>query len=320
MSAGKGTSVAIEAESTGADSEDLDTANRYIARRWRLLNRNVDRYFSNKSYKIDENKSSLFAYASFYKKEGQKIEQDYDFQLKFDLPSTTKRLKLVIEREQDEIRNALTDENLTAGKVRSSKGRGKGSKTVSKVTTGSNTKSSYTAGFDYFVKQTKSFSSILKFGIRLDMPVNPSVKLNLNKDLDLKFATLGLQQNFIVYRQEGFQEISQAVLSRKWTERFQTDFFNALVWTDESDQFALRNNILFFLNVGEEKMVTLSAGANARLSPNFRYESYDTSISYRQLLYNEWLYGAFTYGKDFPRANHFKDENFVQFRTEIFFK
>jgi hypothetical protein len=62
-----------------------------------------------------------------------------------------------------------------------------------------------------------------------------------------------------------------------------------------------------------------SLGAKARFSPTFHYDTYDASISSRQLLYKDCLYGTLTFGADFPKVSYFKDEKFVQFRIDMFF-
>ncbi|MFA6238015.1 MAG: hypothetical protein WC635_11845 [Bacteriovorax sp.] len=229
--------------------------------------------------------------------------------VKIDLPRTTKKLKIVIEKEQDETVKATTDENITKSKTITKTGAVKPT-TISK----------YTAGANYLLTKSKYFRSLVHFGLRIDMPLNPSTKLNLQKDINAEYFDIGLFQKFILYRQEGFQEISQFLVSRKWNETFQTDLLNSLVWTDESDEFVLRNSFILYQRVGDEKGFSYSAGANAKFSPTFYYDSYDASASYRQLLYDKWLYGSLTLGVDFPKANGFKNEKFVQVRLEVFFK
>lgn len=266
-------------------------------------------FFTNQGHQNVETKSSIFVYSSFYKKEGQSIESEYDFQLRFDFPNTTKKLKIVIEKQQDEISDALSDT--------SSPNEKSGSKNTKNSR---NNDSNYTAGANLLLTQSKQFISKIGFGIRLDMPLNPSLKLDLKKDIKTKFVRIGLLQKLIYYRQEGLQNVSQISFNKKLSKNFQTDFVNSLVWTDESDEFVLRNNIVLYQDLGDEKGLSYSIGANAKFSPTFYYDSYDASISYRQLLYSNWLYGTLSVGADFPKSNNFNDEKYVQIRFDIFFK
>ncbi len=243
------------------------------------------------------------------KKEGEKFDTEVDFQLKFDLPNTTKNLKIIIEKQQDEIGNVLSDNSVSSTKTVVKNGKAVSQKD-----------SHYTAGANLLLKQTEYFSSLLKFGIRIDMPLNPSIKLDLDKQIKTKIVDINLLQKFIFYRQEGLQEISQISFSKKLNNRLFLDQVNSLVWADENDDFLLRNSLVLSQNVGKEKIITYSVGANARLAPAFYYESYDTSISYTQRLYQSWLYSTFTVGAEFPKDRDFTDVKFVQLKLDIFFK
>ena len=302
-------SVSTYALELSENDRNIDATNQYIATKWDQINRNVDLFFTGETTKITDNKSSIFVYASTYKREGEKIINKFDFQLKFDFPNTTKKLKIVIEKEQDDISNALSDSSVSTNKELTKNG-----KIVNK------TSNNYTAGANYLLSQTNYYRSFIHFGIRLDMPLNPNLKLDLLKDYKLNSINIGLLQKFIYYRQEGFQTISQLALSKKLTKKLQTDFVNSIVWSDESDEFVLRHNLLLYHNIGKEKTLTYSIGANAKFSPHYYYNNFDTSISYRQLLYHDWFYGTFTYGIDFPKYNHFHQKQFLQFRVDIFFR
>lgn len=286
----------------------MDETNQYIATKWDQLNRTVDTFFTNKASPL-KNKSNIFVYSSFTKAEGTPLQSQYDFQLKFDLPNTTKKLKIVIEKQQDEISDALSDTSVANDKVISKKS------TISRPQ-----KTNYTAGVNYLLSKSKYFVSFIHFGIRIDMPINPSLKIDLQKIIKTKHMNIGLSQKFIEYRQEGFQEISQVSFTKKLSKRIQIDQSNSLVWTDETDVFALRNSFVLSQDLGSERSLSYSVGANAKLSPIFNYESYDTSISYRQLLYDDWFYGTLSLGANFPKTSHFNDEKFVQVRFDLFFK
>lgn len=289
---------------------DLSIAatNEYIATSWDQINRTVDTFFTNQS-SPKLNKSSVFLSTSVTKREGEKTDTNVDFHLRIDLPNTAQKLKIIIEKQQDEIGNVLSDASVTSNKTVVKNG-----KTISQKD------SHYTAGANFLLKQSKSFTSLLKFGIRIDMPLNPSLKMDLQKDFKNNSINISVLQKFIYYRQEGFQEISQLAFNKKLNETFQLDQINSLVWADENDDFLLRNSLILSQILGKEKMLLYSIGANARLSPTYYYESYDTSISYTQRLYQKWLYSTFTIGAEFPKERDFTDVKFVQLRLDIFFK
>lgn len=292
--------------------QEINASNQYIANRWDQFNRSVDTFFTNKSSPA-KNKSSIFVYSTLYKKEGESVDVQYDFQLRIDLPNTTKKLKIIIEKEQDDISNVLNDKSVINKKT--PPGTTKGSRRSL-----STKENRYTAGAKFLLSRSKYFVSFIHFGIRLDMPLNPSAKIDMKKDFEFKHFNIGLSQKFNMYRQEGLQEISQIIFNKELSETLQTDLVNSLVWSEETDRFDLRNNLVLSQNLGDEKGISYSIGANAKFSPTFYYESYDASISYRQLLYKDWLYGTLTLGADFPKESNFNDEKFVQIRFDIFFR
>ena len=286
-----------------------DATNSFVANKWDLVNRSVDTFFTNQDSFHSENKNSIFAYTSFTKSESHKVINEYNFQVKFDLPNTTKKLKIVIEKQADEISDVLSDNAVANNKTISQDG-----KTFTKKET------RYTAGASLSLKETKSFASYIHFGIRIDLPLNPNIKLDLQKTYTSRYLDIGLLQKFIFYRQEGFQEISQITMGKKLNQVLRADFLNSLVWSDESDRFSLRHNIILNQDLGNEKNLSYSIGANARFKPNYNYDSYDTSVSYRQLVYNTWLYGSLAVGANLPKSNDYKAEKFVQIRLDIYFR
>ena len=288
--------------------EDINETNHLVATKWGQFNRSVDLFFTNEGAPKKANRSSIMFYTGFYKKEGQPLEKEYNFKLRIDLPNTAKNLKIVIEKQQDEISDVLTDNSVSNKKVLKS----------GKVVKGKS-ENNYAASANLFLKKSKYFVSFLHFGIRLDMPLNPYAKLELQKDIKTTHMNINLSQRIFYYRQKGLQEISQIVLNKKFNKKVQLDFINSLVWSEETDHLIFRNNFVLYHSLGTEKGLTYSVGANTRFHP-YRYESFDTSLSYRQLMYKDWLFGTWTVGADFPKEYHYKDEKFVQFKLDLFFK
>ena len=282
--------------------QEIDAGNYYIAHSWREFNRDVDMFFSNQHYKIADNKSSIRAFSTFYKKEGEKFQSQYEFQLKIDLPRTAKKLQITVEKEQDEVTRAITDDTLS-----------------NKNNPARVSENGYTAGMRAVLSQNKYFSSFFHFGIRLDLPLNPFVKVDLQKAMELTYFNIGLSQKIFLYRQEGLQEISQATLNKLWNETISSDFIHSLIWTDQTNTFVLRNNFILYQKLDQDKLLSYSIGANAKFIPTWYYDSYDTSVNYRLLLYHKWLYATFTVGADFIKDHKFKREDFAQVRLEVFF-
>ena len=288
--------------------KDINETNHLVAQKWGQFNRSVDLFFTNEDNRDLDNRSSIVFFTSFYKKEGQPLEKEYNFKLRIDLPNTAKNLKIVIEKQPDEYNDTLTDNSVSNKKV-SKDGK------VKKVKNENN----YSASTNLFLKRSKYFVSFVHFGIRLDMPLNPYAKIEFVKDIKTKHVNVNMSQRVFYYRQKGLQEISQIVLNKSFNKKVQLDFINSLVWSEETDHLIFRNNFVLYHSLGHEKGLTYSIGANMRFHP-IRYDSFDTSLSYRQIMYKDWLFATWTVGADFPKDLNYKDEKFVQFKIDLFFK
>lgn len=284
----------------------LQQNNKYIASRWRLLNYQVDTFFSNKKYDFENNESNFSMHGLAYKKEGSDWENEFNFKAKIHLPATTKKLKLVIEQDQDDLKKAMSDEFVKSDSDDQTK--------VSKKSS-----ERYSAALSYLLNNTEDFNASFKFGLRIDMPLNPSLKFNINKLITFTYFSIELSQDFILYRQEGFSEISSANISRSWSKKLRTDFINTVAWSNETSIFLLRNNFLTFYKLDEKRTLTHSIAATAKFRPVFYYDSYDSSLSLRQNLSNELLFATLSIGAEFLKEENFNMRKFVQLKLDLYF-
>ncbi len=282
----------------------IDETQQFISDQWTGLNYNTDTFFSNQVYKREENKSMISAYYAAYKKEGVHQQYNFDLKVKVHLPSTTKKMKIVIEKERDEILESTSSDVLYTTQ---------GSQATP-------TKSNYLAGLSYLLSDSPYYQTFFDVGMKILLPLDPFAKFRIQKNVTTSFVNISASQKFILYRQDGFEEITQLSFSKKFNEMFQLELANTLAWDDRSDQFIHRNGLVLSQNLGDEKTMSYGVGANARLAPFFYYYSYDCAISYRQLLHSNWLYGFLAVGADFPKEHNFKMEKFILGRIEIFFK
>gem|GEM_PF-784990 len=289
--------------------EFLDTTQRFISNQWVGLNYNMDVFFSNETASKNQNKSLILAYYGFYKKESESMVNNYDIRVRVHLPNTTKRMRIVIEKERNEILDSSSSE---AGGLRNSTNSGNTARNVKD--------SRYNAGLTYLWNEKSPVKTFVDTGLRILLPLDPFARLRFQSALNTKPVNIFASQNFILFRQDGFSEVTQLSFFRKWTANFQTELINSLVWTDKSDTFRERNNLVFYHQLDPRRSMSYSLGANAALSPTFYYDSYDFSINYRQLLHGNWLFGLFTVGADFPKSADWDMQKFAMARIEVFFR
>ena len=281
----------------------VDEAQRFISTQWTDLNYNTDMFFSNRGYRRSENKSMIMAYYAIYKKENFDPKYNFDLKIKVHLPSTTKRMKIVIEKERDEILESSSSTAVIAGDNEAAP-----------------TKSNYVAGLNYLLSTSPYYEMFLDFGMKILLPLDPFTKFRIQKNITTSFVNISAAQKLILYRQDGFQEVTQLSFSRKFNQTFQTEQTNSLSWEDKTDTFILRNSLALYQNIADEKTMSYGIGANARLSPVLFYYSYVCAITYRQLIHSSWLYASLTVGADFPKEHDFDMEKFIMGRVEVFFR
>ncbi|OFZ14122.1 MAG: hypothetical protein A2X86_04530 [Bdellovibrionales bacterium GWA2_49_15] len=281
----------------------IDETQQFISDQWTDLNYNTDIFFSNRGYRKTENKSMIMAYYAIYKKESFKPAYNFDLKIKVHLPSTTKRMKIVIEKERDEILESTSSEALNS----------KNGETTP-------TKSNYIAGLSYLLSSSPYYETFLDFGMKILLPLDPFAKFRIQKNVTTSYVNISAAQKFIFYRQDGFQEVSQLSFSRKFNQTFQTEQANSLSWEDKTDTFILRNGLALYQTIADEKTMSYSIGANAFLSPVLYYYNYDCAVSYRQLIHSKWLYASLAVGADFPKQHDFHMEKFILGRVEVFFR
>ncbi|MBF0300871.1 MAG: hypothetical protein HQK51_19335 [Oligoflexia bacterium] len=301
--------IILSNESAPPSTSLITDTQRAITEQWIDINYNLDLFFSEQPYSKTDNKSLILAYYGLYKKEGEPTSYDYDIRASFHLPQTSERLRLIIEKENEDLTQSG---NLQAGYGTDNTARPNARDNI--------VKSSFIAGISYLLPKIDFVKMFVNTGMRLDLPLDPFIKLSIQKNIDTKYINIFASQKFILYRQDGFQESTQLSFLRKWTSSFQTELVNTLSWTDKYDLFSLRNNLIFYQSINEKNSISYSAGANASFSPTFYYTGYDTSINYRRLLYQDWLFGDLSIGADYLKSDNFDMKLFVLTKAQVFFR
>ncbi|MBF0360639.1 MAG: hypothetical protein HQK49_06495 [Oligoflexia bacterium] len=300
---------------TPASTQDstpiINETQQAITNHWINLNYNLDLFFSEQPYAKSENKSLIFAYYSFYKKEGQPVYYNSDIRASIHLPQTSQRLRIVIEKESDILNQQ--------GNVAS--GPGPGQDSSARPDARDNfLKAHFIAGISYLLPKTDFVKIFVDTGMRLNLPLDPFAKLNIQKNIETKYINIFASQRFLLYRQDGFLEVTQLSFSKRWNAMFQSEQVNTLSWTDKYDLFFLRNNLSLQQIINERNSLFYIIGANADFTPTFFYSGYDTVINYRRLLYSDWLFMDFSIGADYPKSDKFKMQPFTLAKMQVFFR
>jgi hypothetical protein len=278
--------------------EYIDDTQEFTSSYWTSINHQVDMYFVNKKYDKSLNKSSINFSYDIYKKEGQKLLKTFDFRIKIHVPKISEEFKFVIEKEKNAIIQATTSE----------------SKQVQ-----ANQQNNYVASAHYLISDSKYYKSSVHSGIRLVVPLDPFIKFNFFKDINLSYVDIYLGQLFLFYKQDGFSEVTQMSFSKKITNKLSWAQNNTLAWKHQDNFLVLRNALGFFYQLTSTSETSYSVGANAKIKIGCYsyYDNYDTAASYTRLLHSDWFYGTISIGADFPKEKEFEMEKFVLLRFQL---
>ncbi len=286
----------------------IDETQRFITNQWLGFNYNLDLFFTAKDYNQKQNKSLILGYYGFNKKESRAGIQSYDVKMRFHLPKASERMRIVLEKERDDIFGANNPESL-------------GTTNPATNTNDPNAvkSSDFVAGVSYFAPKTEVVKTFFDVGMKIKLPLDPYSKLQFQKSFDLGFMNIFLYQGFFLYRQDGLQESSQISFSKKFNSFFRIEQVNSIGWTDKLDKFTPRNNLIFYYLM-DQNSINLSFGANGQLTPQMVYTSYDIIFNFRKLSYKNWFYVNYGVGADYPKVKNYNSEYFAFIRTEIFFR
>ena len=286
----------------------INETQRFITNQWLGFNYNLDLFFTAKDYNQKQNKSLILGYYGFNKRESRAGIQDYDVKMRFHLPKVSERMRVVLEKERDEILRSNNPETVGTLNPRTN-------------TTDPNApqSSDFVAGVSYFAPKTEVVKTFFDVGMKIKLPFDPYSKLRFQKNIELGFMNIFLSQGFFLYRQDGFQETSQISFSKKFNSFFQIEQINSLGWTDKLDRFSPRNNLIFYYLM-DQNSLNLSLGANGQFSPQTVYSSYDATLNFRKLSHKNWFYVNYGVGAEYPKIKNYNAEYFAFIRTEIFFR
>jgi hypothetical protein len=292
----------------GEELTFIDETQRFITNQWLGLNYNLDLFFTAKDYNQKQNKSLILGYYGFNKKESRVGIQDYDVKMRFHLPKASERMRIVLEKERDEILGSNNPDSPT------------NLNPIVNTNDPNTPKSSdFVAGVSYFAPKREVVKTFFDVGMKIKLPLDPYSKLQFQKTFELGFMNIFLYQGLFLYRQDGFQENSQISFSKKINSFFRIEQVNSLGWSDKLDKFSPRNNLIFYYLI-EQNSINLSFGANGQFSPQMIYTSYDVTLNFRKLSYKDWFYINYGVGAEYPKIKNFNSEYFAFIRTEIFFR
>lgn len=267
--------------------------------------RTIDRYVARDSF--DEEKPNQ-SYAKLNLK--NRVEEGFDntfesdIKLRFDLPNSKRKLKLIFDSDPDDF-DPLSD------KARD-------------INTGSDSldekKDEAIAGIQVDGQRFGRWKSKYQAGIRLKLPVDPFTRARFQRrDKLSEFWESKIEQRFFYFKSQGFGSDTSIDFLRPLTDARLIKVSSEFQFLDSENEWEISQTASYYMPFQTIATLQHQVGVSALSNPNYNVDNYWYRAIWRQALYKDWLFGKIVPEISFPRENDFDATASILFELEIFF-
>lgn len=262
----------------------------------------ADRTLSGESHNLPHNDSYLrigFATESEY---GDPAQFEPEIKFRLDIPTTKRKLRLVIESESDELiplEERQRDRQLTEP---------------------SRSSSTSTGALRYLSQIGDSINLSNDVGARLHIPPDAFWRATAEKywKLDEDWG-LRAQQRFYYYHQDGWGTRSWINAGRSLGNGWRFGSSSELSWVHSDRKFVAAQIFSTNKRLNNRSTITPRLGVLGESQPNWRTTSAFADLTWRYRLHSDWLFAELIPALTFPREKNFKDQGSVLLRIEMYF-
>lgn len=262
----------------------------------------ADRTLSGSDQVLPDNASYLrlgFATESEY---GNPASFEPEARFRLDVPTTRKKLHLLIESESEELiplGERQTDRQLTET------GR---------------TDTLATGALRYLTLIGDAINFSTDIGVRLHFPPDAFWRATAKKQWHLdRDWTLSARQRFYYYHSDGWGERTALAAGRMVGNRWYFQSWSELEWVHNDGRFEAGQIFSLRKQISNRSVLTPRLGVLGESKPNWRTSSAFADLTLRHRLHSDWIYGEVVPALTFSRENSFRDELSVIFRVELYF-
>ena len=280
----------------------VDRAHRNFSNGIVYFSNEVDAFFADDKHAGLPNRSSLKLsfITNFREASGPYTVPDINYSLV--LPRTEKRLRLVLENENEDIQNETYATNYQ--RQRANRNRSPQDSTA--------------AGIRYMVEK-----SGIKFyqdtGVIVDVPPKAFVRWTVRKEIMLRDWLLKLREQIRWVNTTGIRSTLNIDFDRGLTRNLLLRMVNDTLWNDTDYTVTFENGPSLFQRIDEKKALQYHAHVITNNKPNFEVSNYLLQITYRQNVYKDWLFMNLTPFVNFPRELNFHRTPGFLFRFDMIF-
>ncbi len=262
----------------------------------------ADRTLSGADQSLPENTSYLrigFATESEY---GDPAQFKPEARFRLDIPTTRKKLRLVIESENDEL--------IPLEERRRSR----------QLTEPDRTNTSATGALRYLSQIGDAIDLSTDIGARLHMPPDIFWRMTAQKHWQInKDWFVRAQQRFYYYHQDGWGERTWFGAGRLVWDGWEFHSSSELEWVHRDRKFVAAQIFSLQKQLNSRSRLTPRIGVLGESQPSWRTSSAFADVTWRYRLYSDWAFAELIPALTFPRDKSFSDQASVIFRLELYF-
>ncbi|WP_309045404.1 hypothetical protein [Marinobacter sediminicola] len=262
----------------------------------------ADRTLSGETHRLPMNDSYLRIGIATESEYGNVFQFEPEARFRLDIPTTKRKLRLVIESESDEL--------VPLGERQRDR----------QLTETSRTKGTGTGALRYLSQIGDSINLSNDVGVRLHLPPDAFWRATADKQwVAGDHWGLRAQQQFYYYHQDGWGARSSLGASRDLARGWQLWSSSELEWVHNDRKFVMGQIFSISKRLNSRSLLTPRIGVLGESQPNWRTTSAFTDLTWRYRLHSDWLFADLIPALTFPREKNFKDQGSILFRVEMYF-
>lgn len=266
--------------------------------------RGIDGFFGTDDHLDVDNKSYIRLSQELDWNEGHSVDSEFRLRFKLDLPTTKKRLRLMIESDPEETRGTLAERG--SNRMR---GERRGSGSVIGL--------SHLGGKDW----TRGWETRLSAGARFRLPLDPYVRADIKRRWDLGNSpwSLAWENRLSWFDSDGYFARARWDLGRPLSDTRNLRLVTNVQWREKEDKLEFSEMLAMEQLLGARSSVRYAAIMVGESGSRARINDYYLQTLYRRNVHREILYADVIPELHFHRDSRHKPRWSLTLRLEMFF-
>lgn len=268
--------------------------------------RNIDAFFGTNDSLSVENRSYLRVSHEIEWMESDDLENDFGVRFRLDVPTTRKRLRLIIESDPEESQGTLAEQG--ANRLRNDQ-QDAGNSVI---------------GLDRLGRQdkTRGWASRLGGGVKLRWPLDPYLRFTSERLWSLGDGPWQLESynRLSWFDSDGYSARTRWDVGRPLDEHRHLRFVTQFQWQEEEDTLEFAQSAQLDQVLGRRSAVRYTAALVGNGASGPRINDGYLQVLYRRNLHKEILFADLVPELHFPRDADFSPRWALTLRVEMFFR